>query len=97
MTIKSKLAMIATIAALGIASPAFAQSFDPEAGTGNVLPSAYVGETLVELPAVAFPASTEGLRAFAMVPRAGHTTVNSNDPSLTGGGSVGYNELLEQY
>jgi hypothetical protein len=38
---KSKLALIAAILAVGIASPAFAQSFDPTDGTGNGLPAYY--------------------------------------------------------
>ena len=33
--------LFAIIAVLAIATPVFAQSFDPEAGTGNVLPSYY--------------------------------------------------------
>ena len=42
MTNKSKLALIAVVAAtLGIASPAFAQSYNPGDGTGNALPFAY--------------------------------------------------------
>jgi len=36
----SKTAMIAAVAA-ALATPAFAQSFDPEAGTGNVLPFSF--------------------------------------------------------
>ena len=35
MTTISRLALIAGIAVAGIASPALAQSFDPEAGSGN--------------------------------------------------------------
>ena len=37
MTNISKLAAIAAVAISAIASPAFAQSFDPEVGSGNVL------------------------------------------------------------
>ena len=36
MTIISRLALIAAVAAAGIATPAFAQTFTPEFGTGNV-------------------------------------------------------------
>ena len=36
MTIVSKFTLIAAIAAAGIASPALAQSLNPEAGSGNV-------------------------------------------------------------
>jgi hypothetical protein len=38
--VKKVLATLAALAAV-IATPVFAQSFDPEAGTGNVLPSYY--------------------------------------------------------
>ena len=41
MTTISRLALIAAIAGAGIASPALAQSFDPEAGSGNVAPFSY--------------------------------------------------------
>ena len=37
----SKLALIAVVAAMSVASPAFAQSFDRSSGTGNELPFAY--------------------------------------------------------
>jgi hypothetical protein len=41
MMIKSKLTVIATVAAISLASPAFAQSFNKGDGTGNELPFAY--------------------------------------------------------
>jgi hypothetical protein len=37
----SKLALIAVLAAMSVASPAFAQSFNKNDGTGNELPFAY--------------------------------------------------------
>ena len=37
----SKFALIAVLAAMSVASPAFAQSFDRSSGTGNELPFAY--------------------------------------------------------
>jgi hypothetical protein len=37
----SKLALIAALTAVSVASPALAQSFNPEDGTGNVLPLQY--------------------------------------------------------
>jgi hypothetical protein len=39
MTTKSKLALIATIVAVSIASPALAQSYDPDVGSGNIVRS----------------------------------------------------------
>ena len=41
MTQTSKLALIAALAAMSIASPALAQSFNPRDGTGNELPLQY--------------------------------------------------------
>jgi|SRR5579862_2177500 len=38
---KSKLALIAVLAAMSVASPALAQSFNKSDGTGNELPFAY--------------------------------------------------------
>jgi hypothetical protein len=40
---------------------------------------------------------TNGLHAFAMAPRSGGAAFNSNDPAATGGGSLGYNEMLRIY
>ena len=103
MTTISKLALIAAIAAAGVASPAWAQSFDPEAGSGNVLSFSY-GPIAAQNDTVAVrhanpgkvAARRNGLHAFAMVPR-GSADGNSNDPALTGGGSAGYNEMLQRF
>jgi len=38
---KSKFFMIAAVMTIAVTSPAFAQSFNPGDGTGNVLPFAY--------------------------------------------------------
>jgi hypothetical protein len=39
----SKLALIAAVTAVTVASPALAQSFNPRDGTGNVMPLQYQG------------------------------------------------------
>jgi hypothetical protein len=39
----SKLALAAALIAVGVASPALAQSFNPRDGTGNVMPLQYQG------------------------------------------------------
>jgi hypothetical protein len=44
MSTKSKFIVAATIAMLGLTSPAFAQSFNRSDGTGNELPSYYDGD-----------------------------------------------------
>jgi hypothetical protein len=102
MTRLSKLAVIAAVTAV-IATPAFAQSFDPEAGTGNVLPFAYTpiapqsGKVAVQQVSHGKMATRQsGLHAFAMVPGTSSVS-NPNDPALTGGGSLGYNQMLLQY
>jgi hypothetical protein len=103
MTTISKLALIAAIAAASIASPALAQSFDPEAGSGNVVPFSY-GPNPIQRDAVAvrpgsqgkIAARRNGLHAFAMVPR-GAAVGDANDPAVTGGGSAGYNEMLLRF
>jgi ABC-type sugar transport system substrate-binding protein len=102
MTIISKFALIAAIAAAGIASPASAQSFDPEAGSGNVAGFSYApspaqnDEFAVRQSSHAKTAARRnGLHAFARVPG---TSSNSNsNPAFTGGGSAGYDQMLQQY
>jgi hypothetical protein len=98
----SKLAVIAAVTAV-IATPAFAQSFDPDVGTGNVLPFAYTptapqsGKVAVHQASHSKMANRQsGLHAFAMVPGTSSVS-NPNDPALTGGGSLGYNQMLLQY
>ena len=103
MTIISKIALIATIAAAAIASPASAQSFDPEAGSGNVLLFSYAPtpaqnyQVAVRQTSHAKVAGRQnGLHAFARVP-GGSAGGDSNDPAMTGGGSAGYNEMLQRF
>jgi hypothetical protein len=103
MTIISKLALIAAIAAAGIASPALAQSFDPETGSGNVLSfsnaptPAQNDQVAVRQTSHAKVAGRQnGLHSFARVP-GGSAGGDSNDPALTGGGSAGYNQMLRQF
>jgi hypothetical protein len=97
----SRLAIIAAVAAV-IATPAFAQSFDPEVGTGNVLPFSYAPH-IAQTGKIAdrqnsngrMTARKSGHHAFAMVPGAA-SGFDSNNPAVTGGGSLGYNQLLLQ-
>jgi hypothetical protein len=103
MTTISKFALIAAIAGAGIASPALAQSFDPEAGSGNVAPFSYAPIATQNATVAVrrgnqgkIAARRNGLHAFAMVPR-GAADGNANDPALTGGGSAGYNEMLLRF
>jgi ABC-type sugar transport system substrate-binding protein len=103
MTTISRIALIAAIAAAGIASPALAQSLNPEAGGGNVAGFSY-GPTPSQNDEYVVPQSSQaktaarqnGLHAFASV-RGTSSNSGSNDPAFTGGGSAGYNQMLQQY
>jgi hypothetical protein len=103
MTRFSTLALIATVAAAATAAPAFAQSFDPEAGTGNIVQFSYA-PTAPQHDRIAVRqgrrseniARQSGMHAFAMVPGA-RSGSDSDDPALTGGGSLGYNQNLLNY
>ena len=105
MTNKAKLALIALAMTRLAATPAFGQSFDQDEGTGNVLSMTYQ----VSAPDAAVrhagvrASRRNGLDAFAMEPRSQsnfapriQTPVDLEDPSSTGGGSVGYNQLLRE-
>jgi hypothetical protein len=84
--------LFATVAILtAISTPSFAQSFDPDLGTGNI--AAVSRETSVQ-PKHKMARQKRGADSFASVP--GFRS-NSDDPVLTGGGSVGYNESLRNY
>jgi hypothetical protein len=107
----SKFAIIAAIAAVSIASPALAQSFNPRDGTGNMMPFSYgPGGSRVYMGSAAAPAPQQdqsgvhsfaqrdqsGLHSFAMLPRDVPGTSSVN-PGATGGGSEGYNIRLLQH
>ena len=95
----SKLVLVAAVTVAGLASPAFAQSFDPEVGTGNVLsfsytPSATQNQKMAAPhTAHAVAMRRNGLHAFAMA-SAPFAAANPFDPALTGRGSRGYNDNL---
>jgi hypothetical protein len=110
---KSKLALIAALAAVSIASPAFAQSFER---TGSVLPHYYDASGVLvwgawgppQAPAITnhrvarstrdLPMSARsGASAFAAVPLTTRSDSNPNSRTLTGGGSPGYNQNLYNY
>ena len=84
--------IITTVAKMAIVSPAFAQSFDPENGTGNVL----MLNNQASVPHKQAAIRRSGIDALAMVPRA-QAGVVSDDPANTGGGSIGFNENLRVY
>jgi hypothetical protein len=85
---------LTTLAVLTVfATPAFAQSVDPENGTGNVLS---FGPTPTAPQNNKIAVRRSGLHSFAMVPGPSSAS-NSDSPGATGGGSLGYNEMLRNY
>ena len=94
MSIKSKLVVATAVAMLGLASPAFAQSFDSDWRTGNSSPSYFDSQGGLHMGSDAQQtqlAQRTGENAFAMVPNA---VSGIDNPGLTGGGSSGYNETV---
>jgi hypothetical protein len=88
---------LTTLAVLtAFATPAFAQSFCTCDGTGNVLKFTNNPITYQNQAAAILAIGQSGLNAFAMVPGPG-AAFNSNGPAATGGGSLGYNEMLRNY
>jgi hypothetical protein len=73
-----------------MATPAFAQSFDPAAGTGNVRS---FNDRPIALQNDNIAVRRGGLYDYVTVPQT-RSASNQNDPAATGGGSVGYNEML---
>jgi hypothetical protein len=91
-----KLAFVGTVAMLGAATPALAQSFTSVFGTGNTVSSYYDQNGALQIGS---PGASQtplagvqnGMNAFAEVPR---VSADPNSPALTGGGSTGYNQKL---
>ena len=89
MFTKSKIAVIAAALGLLSASPALAQAFDNDYGTGNEVPTYYDSQGGLHMGNA--PAQSQvavhrsGLNAFASIGGAGFA---SDAPSSTGGGSV---------
>ncbi len=97
MVTKSKIVVFAAVLGMVSASPALAQSFNRTEGTGNSLPMYYDsqgGEHCGRLAActgiapqeIQIAADRSGLNAFASI---GRSSFASDEPSNTGGGSVG--------
>jgi hypothetical protein len=85
---------LTTLAMLTVfATPAFAQSFDPDTGTGNVLAFSHT-PTAHQNGKIA--GGRRGLHSFAMVPSS-RSDFDSENSQATGGGSIGYNEMLRSF
>jgi len=96
MLTKSKIAVVAAIAMLGLSSTAFAQAFSSSYGTGNVQSSYFDSNGALHQGTAPqqnqIAVHRNGLNAFASVPR---TAAGEDSPAATGGGSIGYNEMLQ--
>ena len=85
---------LTTLAVLtAVATPAFAQSFCTCDGTGNVLTFTH---NPITLPTQNIATGQRGLNFFAMVPSI-RSASSPNGPAATGGGSLGYNEMLRNF
>ena len=85
--------LLTTLALLtAFTTPVFAQSFDPDTGTGNVLSFAHTPTA----SHVHNLARRSGLHSFALGPRP-PSALNSDSPANAGGGSVGYTEMLRSF
>jgi hypothetical protein len=96
MTNKAKLAFVGAVAAAIFASPVLAQTIDAEVGHEYGYQPA-TSDAAVH--ARAHAVRQNGLNAYAMGRRSApgaRMPVDSEDPASTGGGSAGYNELLQQ-
>ena len=106
MNKKSKLAAIALVAALGVATPVVASAQGLETGTAanreqlfGYGPSRGGFSAYAQVPSVPYRGglarvhrrSQQGPRAYDMVPG---PAFGSDSPSATGGGSIGYNSYV---
>jgi hypothetical protein len=81
------------LAVVALATPAIAQSFDPDNGTGNIVatvasPKHFETRTVPEYPG----ADAYALSAHRKAGLPGESWGSPN--TTTGGGSAGYNEML---
>ena len=81
---KKILATFALVTVVG--APAFAQ-YNPKDYQDSVRPAVQHQR----------PVGQHGFNAFAMVPGGASAPTSLDDPSLTGGGSIGYNQMIRSY
>jgi hypothetical protein len=83
------------LVATAIGAPAFAQSFDPENGTGNLVAGKIAAATPAPIHSRTVPRYF-GEEAYAM---STHTKLKPAylEDNTTGGGSTGYNEMLRRW
>ena len=83
--------VLATLAVIGAVTGAV--TGPARDGTGNVLPFTHKTDLV---PGGKTALNDRALRAYAAVPGAG-LAGDSNAPAATGGGSIGYNEMLRNF
>jgi hypothetical protein len=83
------------LVATAIGVPAFAQSFDPENGTGNLVAGNIVAATPAPIYSRTVPRHF-GEKAYAMSTHRKLKPAYLEDDT-TGGGSAGYNEMLRRW
>jgi hypothetical protein len=99
---RDELNVEAVVAAFGFASPAFAQAFNPNDGTGILLRAVYGSRGGLHTGPVAqqnkqVAGHQSGLNGFAQTPSPSGTSPSHRyNPSLTGGGTDGYNSMYSQ-
>jgi hypothetical protein len=86
---KSKIVLVAVLGALGFASPAFAQASNPTTAPHHSLHARRITPKRTAV-------DQSGLHAYAQTSPSTGVSFNRYDPSLTGGGSAGYNFMGSQ-
>src|ERR1700722_17120742 len=96
MTHISRLAVLAAVTAVAIPLPAFAQSSNPQFGAGVPLPFGFMTAPQNDIVEAGqskhgrMARGRGGLNSFGALPGFA-PNFDSDDPALTGGGSLGYN------
>ena len=89
MSLISRTAVLAALAAIAVAGPTYAQPIGTSDASSSVRPTQVA---MHQVRHRSISTRQNGFNAFAMVPAIGSGSALS--PALTGGGSVGYNENL---
>jgi hypothetical protein len=88
---KKIIGLTVVVAAMALASPAIAQSFDPDNGTGNIPVAAAKRFETKTVPEYL------GANAYASARRKDTQHGWGSTDVTTGGGSPGYNEMLRNW
>jgi hypothetical protein len=95
---KTKLALLAATVAIGLSSPALAQSSNSSLGVGNELLVGYGVNSdengIQRHSRPQFHAARPRARALYNVAPSNPSALDPNSTAATGGGSLGYNQML---